>query len=593
MAIMVKKSFLESLKLSFFSKRNLYLICIVTISAVLRLTSLNADPPSDFDPGFICDEGWWVHNSRNFALYGKFILDDFNQSLFLGYPYALLTTFFFRLFGVSFFTMRLTSALFGILIPPILYYIFRKDKEIAYGTSFLAAFSYYIISFSRVALTDITMLFFMILGFYFMFQREHEKMYDFFLAGVFLGLAVATKPYASPVILCWLLLVFIKNKKQSIKKTLFLFAGLAIPLLTGFYFFIFPYFDKFMMLYTRYNDSNAPQGILRGLRNAFEFSYYFKGKTLVPARFISCEPFIFILGFFGVSRSIKSGLFPIKDHVVKWGFLIWLFVSMLFLAPMIYKPDRRFVIFFLPLIYFSIVNFKDDIDEKVPNKLIIKLICILLIAFPVTSYIFPLLVNLSGVEFSLLQDRTKASLLSMFCFIIVFTILWLLRTRILSFSIKKFKIPLLICFTLFSVLNITRYYSNISYSVYDLSKKLPDLLGKSDFKIMGGPVDLLVMENRGFGITPFFAKDLLLLDIKPEKLYNEGRPYPNLETGMNIPFERFHPDYAVEIAKVDQTCYPLWARSPWVWYKKPYYVFPLCPYKGSHRIIIELYKMKD
>ena len=44
----------------------------------LRLGYLNADPPGSTFTYFPIDEGWWVHNARNKALFGQWILDDYN-----------------------------------------------------------------------------------------------------------------------------------------------------------------------------------------------------------------------------------------------------------------------------------------------------------------------------------------------------------------------------------------------------------------------------------------------------------------------------------------------------------------------------------
>ena len=55
------------------------LFLILFGAASIRLTALGADPPPSMTDAFVSDEAWWAHNARNQVLFGRWVLDDFNQ----------------------------------------------------------------------------------------------------------------------------------------------------------------------------------------------------------------------------------------------------------------------------------------------------------------------------------------------------------------------------------------------------------------------------------------------------------------------------------------------------------------------------------
>ena len=73
----------------------------LTLGAVLRGLWLTADPPTTGTVGIVWhDEGAWVHNARNRALWGTWRTDAWNP-LFVAPVFTALEYGAFRAFGVG------------------------------------------------------------------------------------------------------------------------------------------------------------------------------------------------------------------------------------------------------------------------------------------------------------------------------------------------------------------------------------------------------------------------------------------------------------------------------------------------------------
>lgn len=88
---------------------------IVVVAAVLRGVYPLADPPSHAPVGVVWhDEGAWAHNARNHALFGRWVLDDWNP-LFITPVLTGLERLSYAAFGVGLWQTRLVSEVMGVL----------------------------------------------------------------------------------------------------------------------------------------------------------------------------------------------------------------------------------------------------------------------------------------------------------------------------------------------------------------------------------------------------------------------------------------------------------------------------------------------
>src|SRR6185295_3844198 len=88
---------------------------IVLIAAVLRGAFPTADPPWRTTVGIVWhDEGAWVHNARNRALFGAWTQDAWNP-MYIAPVFSALEYASFRTFGVGLWQARLVSEILGWL----------------------------------------------------------------------------------------------------------------------------------------------------------------------------------------------------------------------------------------------------------------------------------------------------------------------------------------------------------------------------------------------------------------------------------------------------------------------------------------------
>src|SRR5215217_7186897 len=92
-----------------------WLIAMVLTAATLRLLFPAADPPWQSTVGIVWhDEGAWVHNARNKALFGSWSLDQWNP-MFISPVFTALEYGSFALFGTGVRQARLVPEVLGCL----------------------------------------------------------------------------------------------------------------------------------------------------------------------------------------------------------------------------------------------------------------------------------------------------------------------------------------------------------------------------------------------------------------------------------------------------------------------------------------------
>ncbi len=91
------------------------LILILLVAALLRGLFPAADPPTNPTSGIVWhDEGAWVHNARNRALFGAWSLDAWNP-MYIAPVFTGLEYLSFKTFGVGVRQARLVPEVLGVL----------------------------------------------------------------------------------------------------------------------------------------------------------------------------------------------------------------------------------------------------------------------------------------------------------------------------------------------------------------------------------------------------------------------------------------------------------------------------------------------
>lgn len=172
----------------------------VAVSALL-LAFIGADPARGVTASQspFTDEAWNVMNARNVALLGMWSTDEFNLHLVNG-PFSLLEAATFTILGVGIVQARLLSIVSVGLT--VLFLAVGLRRPLGRGPALIAAASFgtclLVLYYGRLAYTETLVMLEMTVGALLIGRSEDERTSGRwgFVAGILLGLAIATKAHA-------------------------------------------------------------------------------------------------------------------------------------------------------------------------------------------------------------------------------------------------------------------------------------------------------------------------------------------------------------------------------------------------------------
>src|SRR6185437_9962254 len=143
-------------------------IAILLLALSLRTVFPAADPPWRMPVGVVWhDEGAWVHNARNKALFGGWRQDEWNP-MFVAPVFTALEYASFRAFGVGVRQARLVSETAGLLSVILLALAARKiggDRAGLFAGALLAT-DYVYVMYDRAAIMEALMAAFIVASWY-------------------------------------------------------------------------------------------------------------------------------------------------------------------------------------------------------------------------------------------------------------------------------------------------------------------------------------------------------------------------------------------------------------------------------------------
>ncbi len=162
-----------------------------------------------------------------------------SQAMWIGKPplNMWLMSLSYQLLGIDNFSSRLTSAMFGSLSLVLVFYLGKRLFNL--GVGFLSALILGTLTvfyeFSRLAMTDVPFVFFVVGSIYFLVlsEKSEETKINWFsiLAGVFFGLALMTKQIQAlliPLIVFVYLTITKKTVRFLLTKSFTIFWGVAL-----------------------------------------------------------------------------------------------------------------------------------------------------------------------------------------------------------------------------------------------------------------------------------------------------------------------------------------------------------------------------
>jgi len=170
----------------------------------LRLLALRSDPYPrlDWSTGLLTDEGFYIHNARNIALFGHLRTDEFNNAL-LSPLLHFMQVATFSLLGSGSLQARLISVLCSLLTLPLFFAALRRafDTRLALTGVLFLGLDHTALLYHRMALMDTPASLLAVAAFY-AFVRGTDSSVKasgggralwLGLCGVFIGLAAITR----------------------------------------------------------------------------------------------------------------------------------------------------------------------------------------------------------------------------------------------------------------------------------------------------------------------------------------------------------------------------------------------------------------
>ena len=239
---------------------------------------------------------------------------------------------------------RFISIVFAILVLLITYKLGAKlfTKKVGLLAAFFTMFSYTFLFFAPNILTEIPSLFFVLLAFYFFFDKR------FFLMGLFSGIAVMTRLFQvfALIGLYFVFFIYYFNKRGFSKKLFYVFFGASI--------LIVPYF---MLNYFLYNNVLLPFETQSHLTKTTgwmiykEFGFYFSGlvRENFALLFLLAIPFVFKRNFRYYAIALTPAIYIIIFSFVK-------------------HKEMRFMLIILPFLYLLLSHCLIEIYRKIRYK---------------------------------------------------------------------------------------------------------------------------------------------------------------------------------------------------------------------------------
>jgi hypothetical protein len=211
-------------------------LVVVALGVGLRFLRLDADPHYYDWIGYITDEGRWIDQARELALFGR--SDEARPSLhvLVGPLFQALSYGVFRVLDVSILSSRLISAVSGSLLLVAFWLGMRRraSAQALLVPMTMLAFAEDLVVFSRIAIPEMTVMAVHLL-IYLVITSRRRQSFSLALAGAAALVTVGIKITALPVVGIFALLLLTEPRDPSWPRsrwrdlTLFL-AGLLSPL---------------------------------------------------------------------------------------------------------------------------------------------------------------------------------------------------------------------------------------------------------------------------------------------------------------------------------------------------------------------------
>lgn len=190
------------------------------------------------------DEILYAQMAKEMLIRGDWLTPYLNHIPWFDKPpfYTGLTAFFYSFFGINEVSARLLSALSGVATVVVTYLFSRKmfSRTEAIVASVVLLSSLHFLNHARLAMTDVTLTFFITLSLYF-FCLGFENSKYYLAMGFAISAALLTKGIAGGVVYFIIGLTLFFSKRLHIFKNRYFLTGVLISILIPMSWFLYEY----------------------------------------------------------------------------------------------------------------------------------------------------------------------------------------------------------------------------------------------------------------------------------------------------------------------------------------------------------------
>jgi 4-amino-4-deoxy-L-arabinose transferase-like glycosyltransferase len=339
-----------------------WMVILMACFAVIRTVYLSADPPaaeiSPYVSAFHNDEGWYVHNAVNRILFGKWELGNYNLYLYIP-GYTLIQWVTFYLFGVSPATARLMNVLLSLLSIFLIWASLKGNVEDRVGLWAMAfcGFNFIFTMYNRTVLVVTTIIFPLMLSFYFLMQARRTR--DI----VFAGLAAASSFYirisglyfGAVVSLAMIIDLFLCDPGERREKwnKLWIFIGSFLAGIAVFFLiWVFPrYTEWFALLEHHFVGHVNPSRLFTNIIWLFRLNFFHRSPVVSSLAFL-------YMAVTGYRILFLRSRMRLMELIV----FCWVLIPFIMLCLSDYHPHRYMIIFF-PAMAMAAALFLEGVDR--------------------------------------------------------------------------------------------------------------------------------------------------------------------------------------------------------------------------------------
>jgi len=337
------------------------LIFLFLFLVTLRGVHLTADPPSrlSWSGGLFGDEPAYAHNARNKAVFGAWVLDEWNP--FLYNPILTFCDYLsFKVFGTGFFALRMVAFFWGILSLFFVFEAFRRSFEklwVACLALLLLEMNYFFVMYTRLSLSDTMLTNWMILTL-FLWALGRGSPAARFLSGLSAVGVFSCKPtaiYFAFVIGIAYLFAFVQGKREekdlrSTSRYLFPYAaGLGIGLVTWFIVYYLPFHAQIARYSVEWSKLSMPRGVGDFMDRVLG------GHAPIVFKHFAWFPMILLTGWLYLPISFYRAVRKWRDvNPLEFLVMAWFVIGYFALSGFRYRPPRYFVSLVPPLVFLAV-----------------------------------------------------------------------------------------------------------------------------------------------------------------------------------------------------------------------------------------------